>query len=97
MSEDKKQQLLNKLASCSLLIGGVATGMPGSADASAIDGYTALGSGSQVRSDILGGKLEVPTRELKDEEGKCGEGSCGDDKDGGEGKCGEGSCGDGHE
>ncbi len=97
MSEDKKQQLLNKLASCSLLIGGVAIGMPANADAAAVDGYRALGSGAQVRAELLGVNTLAPSRELKGEEGKCGEGkcgeaSCGDDKDGD-----EGSCGDGHE
>jgi len=47
---------------------------------------TDLGSGYMVAEEGSCGD--------KKEEGKCGEGKCGDKKAEGEGKCGEGKCGD---
>jgi len=103
-----KSKLMNKLATCSLLVGGLAVGAPQQADATVLDGYRALGTGGQVRAQLLG-HVDPVNRlfELKGEEGKCGEGKCGegkcgedgedghDDKSGDEAKCGEGKCGEG--
>lgn len=95
MSEDRKQQLLNKLASCSLLLGAVAVTGPSAADAAVIEGGQMIGSGAQVRAELLGVTLGSAVGELRGAEGSCGEGkcgeaSCGDDKDGDEGSCGDG-------
>jgi len=70
----------------------------------------ALGSGADVRSEILTNKglskmlndlkcgenkSESTTEKSKGKEGKCGEGKCGEKKaKGKEGKCGEGKCGE---
>lgn len=60
-------------------------------------GFDVIGSGHEVRTQVvasLGGDQFLGHHEKAAEEGKCGEGSCGDSKDGSEGKCGdESACG----
>lgn len=62
-------------------------------------GFSVLGTGSSVRSEMVQKNLKPSSNapvylssHEKEGEGKCGEGKCGDnkDKDGGEGSCGEG-------
>lgn len=60
-------------------------------------GFDVIGSGQEIRSKMaasIDGDQFLGHHEKTAEEAKCGEGSCGDDKDGTEGKCGEESaCG----
>jgi uncharacterized low-complexity protein len=69
------------LSASSLVVGATIS----TTDANAL-GFTVLGSGSEVRSQIIA-SIDGPTylahHEKDGEEGKCGEGKCG------EGKCGE--------
>lgn len=65
-----------------------------SANASTLTNYSALGSGAEVRTILLGksssdlgafelkcgGKDSTKTKEAKGKDGKCGEGKCGDGK-----------------
>lgn len=77
-------------------------------NASTLTNYSSLGSGAEVRSNLLSGAssalkvLELKcgdsakTKHSKGKDGKCGEGKCGDKKHEGkgkDGKCGEGKCG----
>ncbi len=80
------------------------------ATTSSLYDYDALGSGSEIRSEILGNTLQATTPEnnfeLKCGEGKCGEGKCGEEKKEAkkteaksetkskDAKCGEGKCGE---
>ena len=93
MSEQTKGKLLQKLATCSLMAGGLAIGVAGDAHASvATEGYRSLGTGAEVRAELLGRHVGHQPNELKGEEGKCGENKCGE-----ESKCGENKCGEGHD
>ncbi len=75
------------------------------ANASTMTNYSALGTGGEVRAELLSapnsafGSLELTCgaktaskKEAKGKEGKCGKGKKGKGK---EGKCGEGKCGEG--
>ena len=89
-----KNSNLSKITLASLIVG-----FSGAADVQAANNLsiTEMGSGAQVRAQILGqlGATQAPIQLAEKEggEGKCGEGKCGE-KDGGEGKCGEGKCGE---
>ena len=91
MKDTKK--LLNKLATCSLLAGTIVTGMAQPSEAAVASNYSYLGTGGEVRAQVLRSSATPFSMEIKGEEGKCGEGKCGEGKCG-EGKCGEGKCGD---
>ena len=56
----------------------------------------ALAGSAFALSPLAQGYQVAPGDDKAQEEGKCGEGSCGEDKDKAheEGKCGEGSCGE---
>lgn len=93
---------LSTLFTASLLLGGASLADVRTADATDLLNFRTLGSGSEVRADLLAGKTPNPfgitkgdDTEGKCGENKCGEGKCGDDKDktDTEGKCGEGKCG----
>ena len=105
-----KTKKLAKLTLASLAAGTI-SGMS-AVDAHALQqtGFTALGSGAQVRTQLIDLNTTENTNpgyfghhekggehkcgEGKCGEGKCGEGKCGEGKDSGEHKCGEGKCGE---
>lgn len=67
----------------------------GTASATDVDifEYNSLGSGNEVRTELMNDNSELAEFMTIETtfEGKCGEGKCG------EGKCGEGKCGEGEE
>ena len=92
----KETKLLAKVATGSAVLAALA-GLAPQAQAHDAVNFSVLGSGAEVRSDIiqsLGGTFQVANDE-KAGEGKCGEAKCGAKKDhkAGEGKCGEAKCG----
>ena len=102
----KKSLVGTTLATGSVLISALA----GSTDAKAADlfAFENLGSGAELRSELIAVNDATDFIKNNELELKCGEGKCGEDKkdakakDGkaaegkcGEGKCGEGKCGEG--
>ncbi len=97
-----KKNKLSKLAKAGLALGALSGVSLLDAQASQNLGFSVLGSGTSVRSELIQKNLQPsPNAPIylgshegdKEGEAKCGEGK--DGKDGGEGKCGEGKCGEG--
>ncbi len=80
------------------------------ANATSLTSYSTLGSGAEVRSELLNTPSATNAFELacgakakdakcgdktKAKDGKCGEGKCGDKKKDGKGKSKDGKCGEG--
>ncbi len=109
MKKNTKRALV-KVATSSAVLAALAGIAPQHAEARTLVDFNVLGSGSQVRSNViqsLGGEFQVADDTAKKEgEGKCGESKCGSGKGdhgkgdhgkgkGAEGKCGESKCGSG--
>ena len=111
--ERKEKRNISKSLLKGTLVAGAFFGVSSltAATTSSLYDYDALGSGSEVRSEILGNTLQATSPnnnfELNCGEGKCGEGKCGEEKKDAkkteakaedkskEAKCGEGKCGEG--
>lgn len=82
---------MNKLSA--VVTGTVMTGAllsSGPAEASDLVQFDDLGSGAELRADLL----DAQNTGFKSPEAKCGEGKCGEESKASEHKCGEGKCGE---
>lgn len=95
MRKSKVSRRLGAFVTSTLMTGAIAGS---TAQAHELIGFEDLGSGAEVRADLLAS----PSTGFKSPEAKCGEGKCGDENAEtkaaehkcGEGKCGEGKCGE---
>ncbi len=89
MKKENKNVKLAALASGAVMIGAFGT----NANAAELLNFEDLGSGSELRSNLITADAMSAFTSNTDVEFECGEGKCGEGKCG-EGKCGEGKCGE---